>query len=288
MTFLEKLKSEHPSRIDPARQGGAYGCPVHYKYEQVPKIELCKRRECEKCWNREMPEAENAKSRRKEKIEELYAWCETSKCEDCPIYKIIDFVEVCDFDSMSEEMIDGLYEAIRAAEKKPEPEAPTIKDSGNRREFETGAVRDSNEANGETKGRCDLLPLDVVANQLGTTDEPDLVLAEVHLFTVTSNVERLYHALEYFRNLWGVDTETMWLEIAKHMADGAKKYAEDNWKKGIPVKFYIDSAVRHYFKFLRGDTDERHDRAFCWNIACCIWTCKHLPELNDYAQKDGE
>ena len=34
-----------------------------------------------------------------------------------------------------------------------------IKDSGNRREYESGAVRDIQEG----KGRCDLLPLDVVA-----------------------------------------------------------------------------------------------------------------------------
>ena len=34
-----------------------------------------------------------------------------------------------------------------------------IKDSGERREFETGAVRDIQEG----KGRCDLLPLDVVS-----------------------------------------------------------------------------------------------------------------------------
>ncbi len=33
-----------------------------------------------------------------------------------------------------------------------------LKDSGKRREFGTGAVRDINEG----KGRCDLLPLDVV------------------------------------------------------------------------------------------------------------------------------
>lgn len=33
-----------------------------------------------------------------------------------------------------------------------------LKDSGNRREFSSGAVRDSNEG----KGRCDLLPLDVL------------------------------------------------------------------------------------------------------------------------------
>ena len=34
-----------------------------------------------------------------------------------------------------------------------------IQDSGNRREFDTGAVRDI----AEGKGRCDLLPLDVVS-----------------------------------------------------------------------------------------------------------------------------
>lgn len=34
-----------------------------------------------------------------------------------------------------------------------------IKDSGDRTEFETGAVRDMREG----KGRCDLMPLDVVA-----------------------------------------------------------------------------------------------------------------------------
>ena len=33
-----------------------------------------------------------------------------------------------------------------------------LKDSGNRREFSSGAVRDINEG----KGRCDLLPLDVL------------------------------------------------------------------------------------------------------------------------------
>jgi hypothetical protein len=74
----------------------------------------------------------------------------------------------------------------------------------------------------------------------------------------------------------------MFLEVAKHFEEGAKKYGDDNWRKGIPARVYIDSAVRHYLKFLRGDTDEPHDRAFCWNILCCIWTCKHKPELNDY------
>ena len=63
----------------------------------------------------------------------------------------------------------------------------------------------------------------------------------------------------------------MFLEVSKHFEEGAKKYGENNWQKGIPPSCYIDSAVRHYLKWLRGDNDEPHDRAFVWNIMCCIW-----------------
>ena len=38
-----------------------------------------------------------------------------------------------------------------------------IQDSGARRKFETGAVRDI----AEGKGRCDLLPLDIIGDILG-------------------------------------------------------------------------------------------------------------------------
>ena len=161
---------------------------------------------------------------------------------------------------------------------------PHILDSGDRTEFSTGAVRDMREG----KGRCDLLPLDVVAWVLGDCYcGADCVLESISCF-VDYGVERcLLDALEYFRNLWNVDMRTLILEVAKHFEEGAKKYGENNWQKGIPVKCYIDSAVRHYLKWLRGDEDEPHDRAFCWNILCAIWTCKHKPELNDY-RKDEE
>ena len=60
-----------------------------------------------------------------------------------------------------------------------------------------------------------------------------------------------------------------------------KKYGDRNWEKGIPLHCYIDSGVRHYLKFLRGDTDEPHDRAFVWNMLGAIWTHKNKPELID-------
>lgn len=156
-----------------------------------------------------------------------------------------------------------------------------IKDSGERREFATGAVRDIQEG----KGRCDLMPLDVVANVYLRyfPDNTGYVLEEMFKFTETAAEEHLIEALDKFTAYESY--ADMFLEVSKHFEEGAKKYGEWNWQKGIPVKCYIDSAVRHYLKWLRGDNDEPHDRAFVWNIMCCIWTCKHKPELNDYRKE---
>lgn len=154
-----------------------------------------------------------------------------------------------------------------------------IKDSGDRTEFESGAVRDMREG----KGRCDLLPLDVMGSIFS-----DDTFRFIDSFTETGNVEHLYCAVLMKRDDMFADLYTMALEVAKHFEDGAKKYGDNNWRKGIPAHVYIDSGLRHYFKFKRGDKDEPHDRAFYWNMLCCIWTCTHKPELNTYLNdKEG-
>lgn len=154
---------------------------------------------------------------------------------------------------------------------------PHILDSGNRTEFASGAVRDMREG----KGRCDLLPLDIIETYLD-----DEIIDNISIFQNHGRVEPLYMALSEFQKSYFGDSYTMFLEVAKHFEEGCKKYGENNWQKGIPTHVYVDSAVRHYLKFLRGDKDEPHDRAFCWNILCCIWTCKHKSELNTYAKKE--
>lgn len=151
-----------------------------------------------------------------------------------------------------------------------------IKDSGSRTEFATGAVRD---LGGADKGRCDLMPLDVIAEITG-----DSVIQNIAEFTEKGVRAFLAYALDNFRGY--TNYPDMFLEVSKHFAAGCEKYGEDNWKKGIPVKSYINSGVRHYLKYLRGDMDEPHDRAFVWNIMCAMWTCKHKPELNNYAEKE--
>ena len=141
-----------------------------------------------------------------------------------------------------------------------------ILDSGDRTKYKTGAVRDMKEG----KGRCDLMPLDVAGDIL-----LDMTLKIIAKFQRTGDVEELKKLLRY--DVMGMfsEKETMLLEVAKHFEEGAKKYGEHNWEKGIPEWSYIDSATRHYLKWLRGDTDERHDRAFVWNIMCLIWTHEH-------------
>lgn len=157
------------------------------------------------------------------------------------------------------------------------PSEPHILDSGNRRQFESGAVRDIQEG----KGRCDLLPLDVVAEVMELT-----TLEYIACFAESGETRHLERVLQNCgRDGLFADIPTMLLEVSIHFEEGAKKYSENNWKKGIPVHCYIDSAVRHYLKFLRGDKDEPHDRAFCWNLLCAIWTCKHHPELNEYSKE---
>ena len=153
-----------------------------------------------------------------------------------------------------------------------------IKDSGTRREFESGAVRDIQEG----KGRCDLLPLDVVANYLTLDGKSSPIFRRIHQFQKSGDIKYLEIVLDVFNESHWKNNKTMFLEVSKHFEEGCKKYGENNWQKGIPTHCYIDSAVRHYLKWLRDDDDEPHDRAFCWNIICCIWTCINKPELNDY------
>ena len=142
-----------------------------------------------------------------------------------------------------------------------------IKDSGDRTEFASGAVRDMREG----KGRMDLMPLEVVHRLLN-----DPLLKSICDFIKTNYTVCLYDALINFAHAAYEDhMTTMILEVGKHFEEGAKKYGENNWQKGIPVHCYIDSAIRHYLKWRRGDQDEPHDRAFVWNLMCCIWEVDH-------------
>ena len=173
-----------------------------------------------------------------------------------------------------------------------------IQDSGERREFESGAVRDIQEG----KGRCDLLPLDVVSfyfnNLIDSNNSKkdkamcvcqvlnnlDKVLRQDKDDDDTSEVYRksIIQAITSFTCCeWEWGSAKSILELAKHYEEGAKKYNERNWEKGIPAHCYVDSCIRHLLKWYDGWDDEPHNRAILWNLAGLLWTLKNKPELND-------
>ena len=63
--------------------------------------------------------------------------------------------------------------------------------------------------------------------------------------------------------------------LARHFENGSRKYGENNWCKGIPLCRYLDSMLRHCFKFKGGMNDEDHLAAIIWN-ACCLLETQEL------------
>ena len=67
------------------------------------------------------------------------------------------------------------------------------------------------------------------------------------------------------------------MRLARHFENGAVKYGDDNWRKGIPLRRYLDSLIRHCFKFAGGLQDEDHLAAIIWN-ACCLLETQEMIE----------
>lgn len=179
---------------------------------------------------------------------------------------------------------------------------PEILDSGNRRAFNSGAVRDIDEG----KGRCDLMPIGIIADTLDyfESHRVDLeqrglpttatILHDIDQFIQTSDTQYLFNAIIDFTCIstltnfsYGAFASEM-LDLALHYEQGCVKYGERNWEKGIPLHCYIDSGVRHFLKYVRADSDERHDRAFLWNMLGAIWTYKYRPNCIDISPTERD
>jgi len=63
--------------------------------------------------------------------------------------------------------------------------------------------------------------------------------------------------------------------LAKLLERGAVKYDDRNWEKGMPLSVYMDSGMRHLYKYLEGYTDEDHLIAAIWNLQALL----HIEEM---------
>ena len=165
-----------------------------------------------------------------------------------------------------------------------------ILDSGNRRQFASGAVRDI----AEGKGRMDLVPLEVVAELYNyiykwcnqriapVYFDGHQLCASMNEFIRTGNLDCIFWLLRScIYTYYGGSIESAVLDLSIHYEQGAKKYKERNWEQGIDCHCYVDSALRHGLKVLRRDEDEPHVRALMWNLMGLVWTIWNIPELND-------
>ncbi|MEM4167633.1 MAG: DUF5664 domain-containing protein [Candidatus Caldarchaeum sp.] len=63
--------------------------------------------------------------------------------------------------------------------------------------------------------------------------------------------------------------------------EGAKKYGETNWLKGIPIRNLINHAINHLMQFLMRDESEDHLGHALWNIHAAIHMQTVKPEMDD-------
>lgn len=75
-------------------------------------------------------------------------------------------------------------------------------------------------------------------------------------------------------------------QLALVLTFGAKKYAPNNWRKGISIGRLIAAALRHLFAVLLGkDDDDETGLSHAAHAMCCcmfiIWTLKYNRQWDD-------
>ena len=74
--------------------------------------------------------------------------------------------------------------------------------------------------------------------------------------------------------------------VMKRYLDGAEKYGENNWMKGMPLSAYYDCMHRHLDAWWRGCEKEDHAAAVVWNMLCAMWTESNKSKPHSEHQDD--
>lgn len=74
--------------------------------------------------------------------------------------------------------------------------------------------------------------------------------------------------------------------VARACAEGATKYNDYNWERGMPVNDLLNHAIRHLYEYLSGDRQEDHLGHAAWNVLGAIHSVELWPELNRGALRE--
>lgn len=86
------------------------------------------------------------------------------------------------------------------------------------------------------------------------------------------------------------------LEVAKVFERGKIRYSRSNWRLGIPLSEYANSAIRHSLKAANGWNDEQHAAMAAWNWLCFMETKdmiergllpQELNDIDNWLTKEG-
>lgn len=69
--------------------------------------------------------------------------------------------------------------------------------------------------------------------------------------------------------------------VAETCAEGAMKYGDFNWEKGMPIHDLLNHGLRHIYLYLSGDRSEPHLAHAAWNLLSSIHSSKLWPHLNE-------
>lgn len=70
--------------------------------------------------------------------------------------------------------------------------------------------------------------------------------------------------------------------LAETYAEGAEKYDDHNWLKGMPFSQTMNHALKHCFQYLSGDRSEDHLAHAAWGLLAMLEFDETRPELNDF------
>lgn len=68
--------------------------------------------------------------------------------------------------------------------------------------------------------------------------------------------------------------------LAETCREGAAKYGDYNWEKGMPVRDMLEHGIRHVFNYLDGDRSEDHLAHAAWNLFGAMHSEERWPQLN--------
>ena len=69
--------------------------------------------------------------------------------------------------------------------------------------------------------------------------------------------------------------------LAETCAEGACKYGDYNWTRGIPASVMLNHAIRHIYLYLAGDEGEDHLAHAAWNLLAVCHFEEKLPAMID-------